>query len=115
MLKKIVWGSILVLGICLNAHAQQSGGDTLGDLENVCGLSGGTWHTSSSGWACCWADWGCYGCTNGSCLMNCHTKACRDANRMRKIQDKIIKEVAPKGRPAHVAPAPKKSPSTSKN
>jgi hypothetical protein len=75
-------------------------------LDQVCGLSSGSWHTSASGWACCWSNWGCYGCTSGNCLMNCHTKRCKKANGMSKVSiGKIaVPELAPKGMKAPIVP-----------
>lgn len=76
---------VCVLLFSNSVFARQSGGGGGDDLEGVCELAGGTWTGSESGnWACCWQDWGCYGCHSGVCKMQCRTKRCRDANRVRK-------------------------------
>ncbi len=78
-------------------------------LDQVCDLSGGQWHTSTSGWACCWNNWGCYGCTSGNCLMNCNTQKCKKANAMTKanVGQKEVTGLAPKEMKAPIVPSPK--------
>lgn len=87
-----------------NASAQQ----TDEGLDQICDLSDGTWHTSASGWACCWNNWGCYGCTNGNCLMNCKTPKCKKANTMNTAApgQKEVSGLAPKEMKAPIIPAP---------
>lgn len=96
----------LTLGLFVqNAFAQQ----TDEGLDNVCDLSGGSWHTSTSGWACCWNNWGCYGCTSGNCVMNCKTPRCKKANDMSMATSghKEITGLAPKGMKAPIISIPK--------
>lgn len=96
----------LTLGLFMqNALAQQ----TDEGLDQVCDLSGGSWHTSASGWACCWNNWGCYGCTSGNCLMNCKTPKCRKANAMNTVTSgyKEIPGLAPNAMKAPIIPSPK--------
>lgn len=75
-------------------------------LDEVCGLTQGSWHTSASGWACCWSNWGCYGCTNGNCLMNCRTPKCKKANGMSRAPSgrMAVPELAPFGMKAPIVP-----------
>ncbi|KTD20978.1 acetyltransferase [Legionella lansingensis] len=96
---------VVLFGLSFNLCARQQGGGD--DLKGVCELAGGTWTGNEGGnWACCWADWGCYGCYNGVCKMQCRTKRCRDANRMRaaKPGTKSLKELAPAGKIAPIVP-----------
>lgn len=105
-----VIGAIL-LSLSFTTYAQQSGGG--GDIENTCAVSGGTWTGSEGGnWACCWADWGCYGCVDGICKIKCHNQRCRDANGITRPSASTIgvDGLAPKGMKAPVIPKPKVTP-----
>ncbi|KTD07884.1 hypothetical protein [Legionella jamestowniensis] len=90
-----------------NALARQSGGGGE-DLKGVCELAGGRWVGSeSSNWACCWDNWGCYGCVNGACKMKCDTQRCRQANGMARPSsddEVIIKGLAPANSKAPIVP-----------
>lgn len=67
--------------ISFNVFAAPSGGTDSTGVKNTCEISGGTFTGSESGnWACCWSNWGCYGCHSGNCGMTCRTQKCRDAN-----------------------------------
>lgn len=90
------------LFITQNAPAQQSDEG----LDQICDLSGGSWHTSTSGRACCWNNWGCYGCTAGNCVMNCKTQKCKKANSMTMATSgqKEISGLAPKAMKAPIVP-----------
>lgn len=78
-------------------------------LNEVCSLSSGSWHRSASGWACCWSRWGCYGCTNGNCLMNCKTTECKTANGMSKVTSgkMAVPGLAPRGTKPPIVPVRK--------
>lgn len=96
----------------LPVFAQQT--HNLDELKNTCEVSGGTWtETGSGNWACCWSDWGCYGCANNVCKINCYNQRCRDANKIR-ANDRPPKNyqripgLAPAGKLAPIAPKPKK-------
>jgi len=102
--------SITLLAISFSVFAQQSGGGGDSDLQTACEISGGSWTGSAGGnWACCWDDWGCYGCVDGNCKIKCTTQRCRDANGQASIGSKnqIVKALAPAGQRAPVAPKPK--------
>lgn len=92
-----------------NIYAQQNNDE---GLDEVCSLSSGKWHTAASGWACCWSNWGCYGCTGGSCVMKCETTRCRKANGMSrtinqgKQQYVQLNDLAPRGKKAPIIPKP---------
>lgn len=115
---KNTWMALIIVILSLfsiTAFAQQSGGSGGDDLKETCELSGGTWTGSAGGnWACCWSDWGCYGCVDGHCKIKCNTARCRKANGQAsssptsnpKVQ--IVKGLAPAGMKAPVAPTPKK-------
>lgn len=107
-MKRILLNLILLVVFCLpfQAFAQQSGGGADDDVKTACEISGGDWTTSNSGWACCWADWGCYGCVNGVCKIKCHNQRCRKANGIsRAMQDtQKVPGLAPAGMKAPVAP-----------
>lgn len=116
------WISIIGLVLCIFSFpvfAQQSGDNS--EVKNTCEVSGGTWTESSNGnWACCWADWGCYGCVNGVCTIKCYNQRCRDANKIRANDTppkryQRIEGLAPAGSLAPIAPKPKKlkAPATS--
>lgn len=100
----------LLFFISFSAFAKQS---VLDELKNTCEVSGGTWtQTSSGNWACCWADWGCYGCVNGICKIKCHNQRCRDANKLRINEPpgknyQRIPGLAPSGKLAPVIPKTK--------
>ena len=100
--------AVLLFGICLsfNVLARQSGGGSGDDLGSVCDLSGGTYTESASGWACCWSDWGCYGCTSGECKIKCHTQRCKDANGQARpgVGLKAIDGLASPGMKAPIVP-----------
>lgn len=101
---------LFTFGFSFNLYAQQSGGGD--DLKGVCELAGGTWTGSESGnWACCWSNWGCYGCVNGACKMQCRTQRCKDANKIRKPGSgtKQVKGLAPAGLKAPIAPVKAKN------
>lgn len=95
-----------------SVSAQQSGGGD--DLKGVCELSGGEWTGVESGnWACCWPQWGCYGCVSGQCKMKCNTQRCRRANGMLSGTGTDttgtikLKAIVPAGSIAPVVPKPK--------
>ncbi len=94
---------IALLGLFSQAAFSQNNDE---GLDQVCSLSGGKWHTSASGWACCWSNWGCYGCTNGDCVMACRTKKCKNANSTRALSENEfeLNEIAPKGTKAPIVP-----------
>ncbi|WP_367607435.1 acetyltransferase [Legionella sp. W05-934-2] len=61
-------------------------GGTNSDMKGVCELAGGTFTSTVEGtWACCWDNWGCYGCIQSVCKMKCHTQRCRRANGQSSI------------------------------
>jgi hypothetical protein len=99
---------VMLLGLSFNAFAQQSnGGGSGGGMKDACEISGGTFTGSESGnWACCWSDWGCYGCVDGNCKMNCKTKRCRKANAMSQAGtgQQAVTGLAPSGMKAPVVP-----------
>lgn len=100
-------GLIISLFFSIHSLARQSGGGGGDDLEGVCKLAGGTWTGSESGnWACCWDNWGCYGCYNGICKMQCRTQRCRRANAIHKTsgEQKRVEGLAPKGMDAPIIP-----------
>lgn len=104
------------IGFTSSVTAQQSGGGIEG-LDGVCSMSGGEWTSTSSGnWACCWADWGCYGCVNGVCKIKCTTQRCRKANAIGKAQkdEAKVKGLAPKGMKAPIAPKKSNAPTQQK-
>lgn len=107
-----LWMRLIGVVFCLlsfNVFAQQSGGGS-GELKNTCEVSGGTYTQSTSGWACCWANWGCYGCINGICKVKCHTQRCKRLNYGTPRPSSSTQEVdglAPKGMKAPIAPLPK--------
>lgn len=81
MKKLISLLSFILFTFASNVYAQAV---DLADAKNTCEVSGGTWTESGNGnWACCWADWGCYGCVNNICKMKCYNQRCRDANKIR--------------------------------
>jgi len=97
---------IFIFAFSLNAFAQQSGGGG-NDLKDTCEISGGTWTGSSGGnWACCWADWGCYGCVDGNCKIKCTTPQCRKANGMGKVNsnEQRVQGLAPAGMKSPIVP-----------
>lgn len=102
------WMSLLVIIMSMfsvSVYAQQS--DDMGGLENTCSISGGTWTSTSGGnWACCWADWGCYGCVDSVCKIKCTTQRCRDANGVSRPSRKFtaVEGLAPKGMKDPVVP-----------
>lgn len=102
---------LLLLTLSFSSFAQQSGDNS--DVKNTCEVSGGTWTESGSGnWACCWADWGCYGCVDGVCKIKCYNQRCRDANKIRANDTpgknyQRIDGLAPVGKLAPIAPKPK--------
>lgn len=99
--------------LSFNLYAQQSGGGGGSDLKGTCELSGGTFTGSEGGnWACCWSDWGCYGCVDGNCKMQCRTQRCRKANGASAISNNnpsikgtaVVKGLAPTGTTSPIAP-----------
>lgn len=112
MKKWIALLGILLFSLTFTAFAQQSGDNS--DVKNTCEVSGGTWTESGSGnWACCWADWGCYGCVDGVCKIKCYNQRCRDANNIRATDTprkncQRIEGLAPAGSMAPIVPKPKK-------
>lgn len=102
----------------VTVSAQQSGGGD--DLKGVCELSGGQWTGVESGnWACCWPDWGCYGCVSSQCKMKCNTERCRKANGMLSTGTDStgtikLKALVPAGSMAPAVPKPVK-PQTQKS
>jgi hypothetical protein len=113
----LIFISILSL-FSQNIYAQQNNDE---GLDQVCGLASGKWHTSASGWACCWSNWGCYGCTGGNCVMKCDTTRCRKANGMSRIVGEgkrefvELNDLAPQGKKAPIIPKPKGKIHPSKN
>jgi hypothetical protein len=107
------WIALLaILLFSFTAFAQQSGDNS--DVKNTCEVSGGTWTESGGGnWACCWADWGCYGCVGGVCKIKCYNQRCRDANKIRATQTPgknylRIEGLSPAGSMSPIVPKPKK-------
>jgi hypothetical protein len=103
---------IMLCLLSFNAIAQQSGGGS-SELKNTCEVSGGTYTESSRGWACCWANWGCYGCLDGLCKVKCYTRRCRIVNYGTPRPSASTQEVeglAPKGMKAPIIPKPKTAP-----
>lgn len=102
----------LLLTLCLmlpfSVYAHQSGGGGgNSDLQTACEISGGSWTGSASGnWACCWSDWGCYGCVDGHCKIKCTTQRCRKANAISKVSPgtERAKGLAPAGMKAPIVP-----------
>ncbi|KTC86987.1 hypothetical protein [Legionella brunensis] len=99
---------VMLIGYVLapSAIARQSGGSGE-DLKGVCELSGGRWVGSEGGnWACCWANWGCYGCVDGVCKMKCDTQRCRKANSAARpgTGEITIKGLAPANNKAPIVP-----------
>lgn len=107
-MKKYI-GFIIILLFSATAFSQADNSD----VRNTCDISGGTWNESGSGWACCWDDWGCYGCIDGICKIKCHNQRCRDANKIRANETPPknsirLEGLAPEGSMAPIAPEPKK-------
>ena len=102
------WISLFVIIMSMfsvSVYAQQS--DDMGGLENTCSISGGTWTSTAGGnWACCWADWGCYGCVDGVCKIKCTTPRCRKANSIARPGRKFerVEGLAPAGSKGPVVP-----------
>lgn len=96
---------IVFMGLFAQSVFSQNNDD---GLDEVCGLSSGKWHKSASGWACCWSNWGCYGCTGGNCGMTCRTTRCKNANGMSisKVSTKntVVKGLAPQGMKDPIVP-----------
>lgn len=111
-MKKLI-GFLFLLLLSFGAFTQQSGDNS--DVKNTCEVSGGTWTESGNGnWACCWADWGCYGCVSGVCKIKCYNQRCRDANKIRSTTMSTkdyqrLEGLAPAGALAPVIPQSKKS------
>ncbi|WP_156812329.1 hypothetical protein [Legionella tunisiensis] len=99
---------IISSNLSFNALAQQSGGSGGGDdLKGVCELSGGSWTGSETGnWACCWPDWGCYGCVDDNCKIKCNTQRCKDANGIGRpsAHEILLQGIAPAGMKAPIVP-----------
>ncbi|CAM2917862.1 acetyltransferase [Legionella steigerwaltii] len=92
-------------GLSFNAAAAPSGGGGGGGLKDSCEMSGGTFTGSEGGdWACCWSNWGCYGCIGGNCKIKCNTDKCRKANG---VGSKVTSGLAPVN---GLAPAGMKAP-----
>ena len=103
----IILISLLFCGATFNAFARPASGGS-GGVKDTCEISGGTFTGSEGGnWACCWSNWGCYGCVDGNCKIKCHTSRCRKENSARKINEgeSIVKGLALPGMKAPVAPA----------
>lgn len=67
--------------ISINVYAAPNTGGTNAEMKGICELAGGTFTSTIEGnWACCWDNWGCYGCLQSVCTMKCHTQRCRRAN-----------------------------------
>lgn len=106
-----IWMKLIGIILCLlsfNVFAQQSGGGS-SELKNTCEVSGGTYTDSSRGWACCWADWGCYGCLDGLCKVKCYTRRCTRVNYGTRpaSNTQAVEGLAPKGMKAPIVPKPK--------
>jgi len=95
---------LFMLGLSLTAIAQQTSNNS--EVKNTCEVSGGTFTESASGWACCWSDWGCYGCVNSICKIKCHNERCRKANGLNRLApgEQRVKGLAPAGMKAPIAP-----------
>lgn len=112
-MKRII--SIFILLAFLFPLNSQAQANVMDELKNTCEVSGGTWTESGGGnWACCWSDWGCYGCVGGVCKIKCHNQRCRDANQIRPgnstpTNPKLhaIEGLAPAGSMAPVIPTSK--------
>lgn len=109
----IIFVSLLSLST-QNAYPQQNNDE---GLDEVCGLASGKWHKSASGWACCWSNWGCYGCTGGNCMMTCRTPRCKKANGMNKpsTNETRVNGLAPKGMKDPIVPKQKGKKQTPKS
>lgn len=106
-MKRICLGILTVLlGLTFFAQAQQSGGSD--GVKNTCEVSGGTFTGSEGGnWACCWSDWGCYGCLSGVCKIKCYNDRCRKANGISATlsnDETKVKGLAAPGMKVPVAP-----------
>lgn len=67
--------------VSIHVYAAPNTGASNAEMKDVCQLAGGTFTSTIEGnWACCWDNWGCYGCVQGVCKMKCHTQRCRRAN-----------------------------------
>ncbi|VEG90452.1 acetyltransferase [Legionella spiritensis] len=108
-MNRIIAGIVVpfLLIIAVSGMAQQQSGGN-GDLQGACQLSGGQWISGDSGnWACCWADWGCYGCVDGVCKMKCHTVRCKKDNGQAVKPgngEMRVKGLVPEGMVAPVVP-----------
>lgn len=94
----------------VTSMAQQSGGGPDDDVKTACDISGGDWTSTSGGnWACCWSDWGCYGCVNGVCKIKCFNDRCRNANGIGRpaADQQAVPGLAPAGVKAPIVPKPK--------
>lgn len=114
-MKRLILSSILFFILPLSTFAAPSSGGS-GGLQDACEISGGTFTGSESGnWACCWPDWGCYGCVDNNCKIKCNTARCRDANGQAAVNTNgktvpgtkvsSVKGLAPKGMRNPVVPS----------
>lgn len=118
MYRNITMGiSLLFFGSIFYAYAEQAsakGNDGVAGngMQQACEISGGSFIGSENGnWACCWDDWGCYGCVDGKCKIKCNTARCKKANGMTKLRDgehpvtgSAVKGLVQPGERAPVAP-----------
>lgn len=98
---------VLFFGLSCNAIAQQTSNEGSGGMKNACEVSGGTFTGSEGGnWACCWSDWGCYGCVDSHCKIKCHNDRCRKANGVSRSVSNAspVSGLAPTGMKAPIAP-----------
>ncbi len=108
---------LLILALPFSVNAQQNNGGSSDGVKNTCEVSGGTFTGSEGGnWACCWSDWGCYGCVDGNCKMQCRTTRCRKANAAaRPSNAQPVRGLSPTGAKPPVAPLPKVTPGKLQN
>ena len=112
-MKTIIRLTMMMLRLMsFNVYAQQAGGGGA-EIKNTCEVSGGTYTESTRGWACCWADWGCYGCLDGLCKVKCYTRRCRMVNygtSRPSSSTQAIDGLAPAGMKPPIIPKPKTAP-----
>ncbi len=79
ILCKLFFLSLLVVAPCFGQQPVQQD-ISKAEFQSICAQSGGEFRENSAGYACCWSNWGCYNCQNGTCSMHCWTQSCSDAN-----------------------------------
>lgn len=91
--------------ICAPAQAKPQD-VTKSEFQSICAQAGGEFRENSSGYSCCWSNWGCYACINGECSMHCNTQRCKDANNPHLGPPKPTRPTAPGMDNAPVEAAP---------